>query len=170
MRHLTAIPLQDRIPQVGKRNGVAQGGFLGTYEHNLDSRGRLAIPSRYQGRFEQGGILLPGPDNSLELYPADEFEEIVQRRIPQGSRNRASRDLRRALFAQAFSVQLNSQGRILIPQTMRDQRGLNGPTVITGMGECLEIWSAAAWTAQQKALDLVYNQLLEDEPITERAS
>lgn len=140
---------------------MAQGGFLGTYEHTLDARGRLAIPSRYRPRFEGGGILLPGPDASLELYPAEGFEAVVQERIPAGLQNRAARDLRRALFAQAFDVQLDSQGRILIPQRMRERRGLDGATVITGMGECLEIWSAASWEQQQEQLESIYDQLLE---------
>lgn len=148
---------------------MAQGGFLGNYEHNLDSRGRLAIPSRYRGRFEHGGILLPGPDDSIELYPAVEFEAVAQQRIPAGQ-NRAARDLRRALFAQAFDVQLDSQGRILIPQRMREQRQLNGATVITGMGDCLEIWSADAWSRQQAQVEATYDELLEQQTAGEAAS
>ena len=148
---------------------MAQGGFLGNYEHNLDARGRLAIPSRYRGRFDLGGILLPGPDDSIELYPAAEFETVVQQRIPAGQ-NRAARDLRRALFAQAFDVQLDSQGRILIPQRLREQRQLDGATVITGMGDCLEIWSADAWTRQQEQVEAIYDQLLEQQPTGEAAS
>ena len=147
---------------------MSQSGFLGSYEHNLDARGRLAIPARYRARFERGGILLPGPDDSIELYPADEFEAVVQQRIPSGQ-HRAARDLRRALFAQAFDVQLDSQGRILVPQRMREQRGLDGPTVITGMGECLEIWNADRWSRQQEQVESIYGELLE-QPAPEAAS
>lgn len=148
---------------------MAQSSFLGVYEHNLDSRGRLAIPARYRGRFERGGILLPGPDASIELYPADEFEAVAQRRIPE-RQDRVARDLRRALFAQAFDVQLDSQGRILIPQRMRELQGLDGATVITGMGECLEIWSAEIWARQQEQLESIYDQLLEGQSGGEAAS
>lgn len=148
---------------------MAQSSFLGVYEHNLDSRGRLAIPARYRGRFERGGILLPGPDASIELYPADEFEAVAQRRIPE-RQDRVARDLRRALFAQAFDVQLDSQGRILVPQRMRELHELDGATVITGMGECLEIWSAEIWARQQEQLESIYDQLLEGQSSGEAAS
>lgn len=148
---------------------MAQGGFLGNYEHNLDARGRLAIPARYRARFERGGILVPGPDASVELYPADEFETVIQQRIPAGQ-NRAARDVRRALFAQAFDVQLDSQGRILIPQRMRERHSLEGSTVITGMGECLEIWSANSWADRQEQVESTYDQLLEQQPLGEAAS
>lgn len=151
-----------------KRGGiVAQGGFLGNYEHTLDARGRLAIPARYRPRFEHGGILVPGPDASLELYPADEFEAVIQQRIPVGQ-NRAARDVRRALFAQAFDVQLDSQGRIVIPQRMRERHSLEGATVITGMGECLEIWNADNWTSQQEQVESTYDQLLELQPLGQK--
>ena len=146
---------------------MAQGGFLGNYEHTLDARGRLAIPARYRPRFEHGGILVPGPDASLELYPADEFEAVIQQRIPAGQ-NRAARDVRRALFAQAFDVQLDSQGRILIPQRMRERHSLEGATVITGMGECLEIWNADNWTSQQEQVESTYDQLLELQPLGQK--
>lgn len=149
---------------------MAQGGFLGNYEHNLDARGRLAIPARYRDRFEEGGgILVPGPDASLELYPADEFEAVIQQRIPAGQ-NRAARDVRRALFAQAFDVQLDSQGRIVIPQRMRERHSLEGATVITGMGECLEIWSADSWSERQEQVESTYDLLLEQQPFGEATS
>ena len=155
-----AIPAEAAPPNGNRNAAVSQSGFLGSYEHSLDARGRLAIPARYRGRFERGGILLPGPDASIELYPADEFEAVVAQRIPQGQ-GRAARDLRRALFAQAFNVQLDSQGRILIPQRMREQRALDGATVITGMGDCLEIWSAETWAQQQAQVESIYGELLE---------
>ncbi len=154
-----------------KRGGiVAQGGFFGNYEHNLDARGRLAIPARYRPRFEEhGGILVPGPDASLEFYPADEFEAVVRQRIPAGQ-NRAARDVRRALFAQAFDVTLDPQGRIVIPQRMRERYSLDGATVITGMDECLEIWSADAWANRQEQVESTYDQLLEQQPLGEAGS
>ena len=148
---------------------MAQGGFLGNYEHNLDARGRLAIPARYRPRFEHGGILVPGPDASLELYPADEFEAVIQQRIPAGQ-NRAARDVRRALFAQAFDVTLDPQGRIVIPPRIRERHSLEGPTVITGMDECLEIWSADAWANRQEQVESTYDQLLEQQPLGEAGS
>ena len=161
MRHGAALPAQTALPNGNRAAVMTQSGFLGSYDHNLDARGRLAIPARYRARFERGGILLPGPDASIELYPAGEFETVAAQRIPQGQ-GRTARDVRRAVFAQAFEVQLDSQGRILIPQRMRERHRIDGATVITGMGDCLEIWNAEAWTAQQEQVESIYGELLEE--------
>ena len=141
---------------------MPQPGFRGSFEHRLDDRGRLAVPARYRGRFEQGGTMIPGPDQSLELYPADQFEELIQSRIPAG-RHGAARNIRRALYAQAFDVELDRQGRILVPPPLRELRSLGGDTVITGMGDCLEIWSADAWQRQQQDVLESYAELLESD-------
>ncbi len=137
-------------------------GFRGLFEHQLDDRGRLAIPARYRARFENGGIVMPGPDGSIDLYPPDDYERVVAERIDEVQRGRAARRLRRALYANTFEVQLDRQGRILLPQRFRLSHALGGATVIAGNGDCLEIWSAERWQTEQEQID-DYADLLEAE-------
>lgn len=139
---------------------MPSNGFRGLFEHQLDDRGRLAVPARYRGRFENGGIVMPGPDGSIDLYTPDEYERVVAERIDEAPRGRASRRLRRALYANTFEVQLDRQGRILLPQRFRSTHQLGGATVIAGNGECLEIWSSERWNAEQQQID-DYADLLE---------
>lgn len=139
---------------------MANTGFRGLFEHQLDDRGRLAIPARYRGRFENGGIVMPGPDGSIDLYTQDDYERVVSQRISEAQRGRASRRLRRALYANTFEVQLDRQGRILLPQRFRSSHELGGATVIAGNGDCLEIWGAQRWQAEQDEID-DYADLLE---------
>ena len=135
--------------------------FTGTYEHRIDERGRLAIPSQFRGGFGYGGVLLPGPDNQIELHTADGYERIKDERLNPSDQSRRARLLRRAMFGRAVEVSLDRQGRITIPVAMREKRGIDGATNVVGMGEYLEIWSEDAWAAESSEVDEVFAELLE---------
>ncbi len=139
---------------------MASNGFRGLFEHQLDDRGRLAIPARYRARFEKVGIVMPGPDGSIDLYTPDDHERVVAELIAAAPRGRAARQLRRALYANAFEVPIDRQGRIVLPLPFRESHQLGGATVIAGNGECLEIWSAERWQAEQQQIG-DYADLLE---------
>lgn len=141
---------------------MASVDFIGEYEHRLDDRGRLAIPAAYRGLFEFGGFLLPGPDGQLELYTPEGYRTEKQVRTVSSSRRRTARRLARSFFGRVRRVEIDRQGRILIPLQMRDERNLDGATVIVGMGEYLEIWSAETWQAEQAEIDETYSDLLQD--------
>ena len=136
--------------------------FTGEYEHRLDDRGRLAIPSAYRGLFEQGGFLLPGPDGQIELYTPEGYHAEKEVRTVGDKRRPSARRLARSFFGRVRRVEIDRQGRILIPPQMREERNLNGATVIVGMGDYLEIWSAEIWQAERAEIDEAYVDLLRD--------
>ncbi len=121
--------------------------FFGTFEHSIDERGRLAIPARYRRAFVDGGVLRDGPEGCIELYTESAFDEEIQRRLGTGSgnRQRSGRRIRRSFLHNAFSVELDRQGRVLLPQQLRTEEDGDGRMVIVGCGDYLELWSPAAW-------------------------
>jgi MraZ protein len=141
---------------------VATVDFTGEYEHRLDDRGRLAIPSGYRMLFEHGAYLLPGPDGQIELYTPEGFDSEKRTRTVGDKLRPSARRLARSFFGRARRVEIDRQGRILIPPQLREERGLNGATVIIGMGDYLEIWTAEAWQSEQAEIDDSYAELLQD--------
>ena len=141
---------------------MASVDFTGEYEHRLDDRGRLAIPAGYRGLFEHGGFLLPGPDGQLELYTPEGYSAEKQVRTVDGRRHATARRLARSFFGRVRRVEIDRQGRILIPPQLREERSLDGATVIVGMGEYLEIWSAETWRAERAEIDQAYADLLQE--------
>ncbi len=135
--------------------------FTGEFEFRVDDRGRLAIPAAYRALFEHGGYLLPGPDGQLELYTPDGYAEEKRVRTVGDKLRPSGRRLARSFFGRVRRVDLDRQGRIVIPAPMREERALNGSTVVVGMGGYLEIWNADAWKTEQGEIDEVYAELLE---------
>lgn len=135
--------------------------FTGEYEHRMDDRGRLAVPAVYRLLFEHGGFLLPGPDGQIELYTPEGYAEEKQMRTVGDKLTASARRLARSFFGRVRRVELDRQGRIVIPQPMREERGLDGLTMVIGMGDYLEIWNAEAWQSEQRQIDEVYAELLE---------
>lgn len=124
--------------------------FFGTFEHSIDERGRLAIPARYRRAFVDGGVLRDGPEGCIELYTEAAFNDEIQRRLgtEAGNRRLSGRRIRRSFMHNAFSVELDRQGRVLIPQQLRDEGEDESRMVIVGCGDYLELWRPEAWNAE----------------------
>lgn len=121
-------------------------GFRGNYEHTLDDRGRVAIPAKYRDDFTANkAVVTPHPDGCLQVYTEEAFLAMSDQVAYQPFTTRPGRRSRRLFDAQAFESDLDRQGRILIPASMREQMGLNGKVIIAGSRECLEIWAPDAW-------------------------
>ncbi len=141
---------RNSLPQRNSRD-VGLVYFFGTFEHSIDERGRLAIPARYRRAFVDGGVLRDGPEGCIELYTEEAFNEEIQRRLGSASGNRSlsSRRTRRSFMHNAFSVELDRQGRVLIPQQLRDdETAAETRMVIVGCGDYLELWTPDAWARE----------------------
>lgn len=129
--------------------------FFGTFEHAIDERGRVAIPARYRRAFVDGGVLRVGPEGAVEMYTHTTFEEEVQRRLgaEDGNRTREARRTRRSFLPEAYAVDLDKQGRILVPPQIRERSSLGGKVLIIGCGDYLELWHPDDWAGEQAALE-----------------
>ncbi len=119
------------------------------------------MPARYRDAFAEGGVITQGPDGCLELYTAAEFDRTGEDLTSEPASHQRGRRLRRALYGRSFDVDLDRQGRVLIPAGLREAAGLSGAAVLWGRRECLEIWSQAAWTAEKSVVEREFSANLE---------
>jgi MraZ protein len=127
--------------------------FLGEYEHTIDDKGRLAIPARFREQLSAGVIVTRGFDACLIGFPRSYWDRLAQRvsSLPFGQNG--TRDIQRRLFSAAADLPLDRQGRILIPQNLRDFAGLGDQVVIAGLNEYFEVWSSTRWAEVLNGMD-----------------
>jgi MraZ protein len=119
--------------------------FLGEYTHVIDDKGRLTIPAKYRALVAQGLVVTRGFDQNLMLFPLDGWEELAARIAQRPLSDESVRAFRRRVFSGAVDLSPDRQGRILLPQYLRDFAGINGEVVIAGMFNYMEIWGVEAW-------------------------
>lgn len=127
--------------------------FLGQYQHNIDSKGRLTIPARFRELLvAEGAYVTQGFDNNLMVLTVSSFKQISQRVNTMSMTDPMARLLKRLIFSGADLVDFDKVGRILIPQFLRDAAGLDGEAMIVGVGAYFEIWSPEMWQEQVNQL------------------
>ena len=119
--------------------------FIGTFEHTLDDRGRVALPARYREDFAGGGIITFLPEGGLALHDKPTFMEEAAKVAEKPASTLEGRRSRRSFDSNSQEVELDRQGRILVPPRFRQLAGLNGAVVVVGRHECLEIWDPDRW-------------------------
>jgi MraZ protein len=127
--------------------------FLGRYAHNLDAKGRLAIPARYREALAEGVILTRGIDRCLALYPLDAWRPLAAKVAALPLTDADARNFRRLVFAEAADLALDGQGRILIPPDLRRYAALEREALVVGVDASIEIWSPERWEAVAASLD-----------------
>lgn len=120
--------------------------FLGEYRHSLDNKGRVSIPAKFREKlFAGGAIITRGLDGCLFVFSAKEWEGLAQKLISLPLAQANSRAFVRLMLAGATDVELDNQGRILIPDYLRNYAGLKKQVIITGLYNRIEIWDAGKW-------------------------
>ncbi|MCD4738246.1 MAG: division/cell wall cluster transcriptional repressor MraZ [Anaerolineae bacterium] len=126
--------------------------FLGQYAYTLDSKGRLTIPARFREEPTERLVITRGLDHCLALYPLDVWQELAHKVNELPITSAQGRALRRLFFADAADVSLDSQGRILVPERLREYAALilSHEVVIVGLDRYLELWSPSQWEMQNE--------------------
>ena len=125
--------------------------FLGQFEHNLDAKDRLTVPSKFRTALSDGVILLAGLDPCVWVFPAKSYEGFSAEIL--GGANPLSADgrkMRRHFFGNADTQDLDSAGRVHVPKHLVDHAGLAGGCVLLGMRDYIEVWSAERWPEFQR--------------------
>jgi MraZ protein len=120
--------------------------FTGTYERSLDGKGRLVLPPKHRARLPEGGYLAPHA-GCLALFPTEVFQEMLAHMREQVRKGELERSALVGASTSAEEVELDAQGRIVLPPRLRAFAALEGDVVVTGVYDHVEIWSAAAWSA-----------------------
>lgn len=121
--------------------------FIGEYSHNIDPKRRLAMPSKFRGELGARVVVTRGLDQSLFVYPMKVWETLAEKLGTMPVGEAATRSFVRLQLAGAADVELDSQGRVLIPDYLVEYAGLGKGTVIVGLFNRLEIWSEEKWKA-----------------------
>jgi MraZ protein len=134
--------------------------FRGHYEHSLDAKNRLSIPSRFREAFSDGLVLSKDTDACITVSPPDAHETRVKRALegknPLGSQ---FKQIQRYFQGNSFEVELDSAGRVILPAPLLGHAGIEKEVVVTGVDDHLELWSAQGWADQQALLDSVMGEV-----------
>lgn len=119
--------------------------LLGEYRHNVDVKGRVSVPSKFRDDLGQSFVVTKGLDNCLFMYSKAEWETFENKLKELPLTNADARTFIRFFFAGATEVEVDKQGRINIPQVLRDYAGIKKDVVIAGVATRAEIWDSTAW-------------------------
>jgi MraZ protein len=138
---------------VHQLTGIIAQMFLGQYQHHLDDKGRLMIPARYRDLLAAGAFVTPGFDRCLMVMTDAYFQDVYARINSMNMADSTTRMLRRLILSNAYQVEVDRVGRILVPQNLREFLALNsGELIVAGQGEYFEVWAPAEWQAQMEKL------------------
>ena len=118
--------------------------FLGEYQHSLDAKGRVILPSKYRDQLSDGAYVTKGRGGCLSVYAAQEFSEVADR-VREGSKRHLGPEMTRVA-----EVTPDKQGRIAIPQHLREYAGLDRDVVVAGVFSRVEIWDGRRWQERDR--------------------
>ena len=119
--------------------------FIGEYKHNLDNKGRLAVPAKFRAILKSGAVVTRGLDNCLFLYSKKEWTELAKKLAGLPISQANTRAFARLMLAGAMDVDFDNQGRISLPEYLRKFGKLKKKVIIAGLYDRLEIWDEAVW-------------------------
>ena len=132
--------------------------FLGEYEHTLDAKARLAIPARFRSQIGHGAVLSKGMGSCLSLYTLEHWEQKSDELVAHMASDEL-RDFERRIYPSACEVELDGQGRIVIPAKLRTYAKLETNVTIIGVRDHMEIWDRETWQSYQERLDAGENHI-----------
>ena len=123
--------------------------FIGGSTVNLDAKGRLALPTRYRGdlmeRCDGQVVMTVHSDRALLLFPRPDWDDLERKLVRLPNTNRVTRELQLMLFGNAAELEMDKNGRVLIPPHLRTLAGLDKRVMFLGMGNKFEIWNEEVW-------------------------
>ncbi len=119
--------------------------FIGEYNHSLDDKGRMAIPVKFRRELQKGAVVTRGLDNCLFLYTKTEWEKLAEKLAALPISQANSRAFSRLMLAGAMDLELDKQGRVILPEYLRQFSGIKKNLVIAGLYNRLEIWDQDLW-------------------------
>ncbi len=135
--------------------------FIGEYKYNLDNKNRLALPSKFRKLFSSGAVITKGLDNCLFIYTTKEWSKLVEKLAALPISQAKSRAFSRLMLAGAMDSRLDGQGRIILPDYLKDFAGLKKKVVVAGLYNRLEVWDENLWSQYQRTSEKDSNEIAE---------
>lgn len=127
--------------------------LTGEFNHSIDSKGRLIIPSKLRDSLGEHFVITKGMDGCLFLYPENEWEAFEEKLRTLPLTNKKARDFKRFFLGSAVDGEIDKQGRVLISSSLRTYAGLEKEVVLAGVLDKVEIWSKEAWDARTNDIE-----------------
>lgn len=126
--------------------------FIGQYDHTIDSKGRIIVPAKYREALGEEFIATQGLDGCLFLYPSAEWNTFAEKlqNLPSGAN---TRKLQRHFMSRAMEMNVDKQGRILIPAKLREHAALEKDVVFVGNINHVEVWNSSRWDEMSESMD-----------------
>jgi MraZ protein len=126
--------------------------FLGEYEHTIDAKGRMAVPAKFRTQMDRGAVISKGMGTCLSVYTMERWEQKSDELVA-GKSSDDLRDFERRIYPSAGEIELDAQGRIVIPAKLRTYANLEADVTVAGVRDHFEIWDRTAWQTYQERLD-----------------
>jgi MraZ protein len=136
--------------------------FIGEYNHNLDDKGRVAIPAKFRAILKKGVVATKGLDNCLFLYSKEQFEKIAQKFSALPISQAKARAFSRHILAGAMELEFDNQGRVTLPEYLRKFSNVKKSVIIAGLYNHLEIWDEADWNKYKSEAEKNSNAIAEE--------
>lgn len=128
-----------------ERQQEKEMGFIGEYNHTVDAKGRVIVPSKFRDKLGDEFVVTKGLDDCLYVYENSEWEQFAEKLSNLSIANPGSRKLTRFFLAGATTCEVDKQGRILLPAVLREFAGIGKDAVLIGNGKHIEIWDKEKW-------------------------
>ena len=136
--------------------------LLGTYAPKIDAKGRMALPAKFRSQLGGGLVMARGQERCVYVLPIAEFRRVAAQIQRTSLGNKAAREYLRIFLSGATDEVPDRQGRVLVPQMLRDYAGLGDDIVVIGVGTRAEIWDRAAWEEYLSAKEEAYSDIADD--------
>lgn len=128
--------------------------LLGQFDHTIDEKNRLTLPAKYRKSFAGGVVLARGIDRCLAVYSREVWDGRMALRVGElEGLSRDDRRMQRHFFAFAAEVDLDGQGRVMVPAALMQHAGLGREVTVTGVYDRLEVWDRAAWRSEMQEVE-----------------
>lgn len=135
--------------------------FIGEYIYTIDSKKRLAIPSKFRKELGKKAVVTRGLDNSLVIYSFQEWKKVAENLQKFPTFQQDSRGFTRIMFSGAAEVEFDKLGRILIPDYLKEYASLKKNIALIGISNKIEIWAKERWEVYKKTREKNYDQMAE---------
>jgi MraZ protein len=127
--------------------------LIGEYIHTLDDKNRISLPIKFRKEMGKSVVVSPGLDNCLAIYTAKEWQKISQKLSDSSMLASDNRSFSRFMFGQAVIVDVDTNGRILIPENLKNRSGLTSKVIVIGVQNRAEIWNEKIWNDYKKVVE-----------------
>ncbi|MGI6730738.1 MAG: division/cell wall cluster transcriptional repressor MraZ [Anaerovoracaceae bacterium] len=135
--------------------------FIGEYQNSIDTKGRVIVPSKFREELGYKFILTKGLDNCLYIYPMTEWDKFKEKLVDLPVTNKDARAFVRYFFSSAVECEMDKQGRLTIPQNLREHAKIDKELVTIGVLDKIEIWSKQEWDKYNEDSNLGPDEIAE---------